>query len=349
MMPKMSGYEVCQKIRETYPASALPVILLTAKTQEADMLNGFDAGANDYVTKPFSKETLLKRLQLHLELSKIHLAAIRFVPFEFLKILGKERITDVQLGDHCMRSMTVLFADIRAYTTLAESIGPAESFAFLNNFLGRMGPEIKKHGGFVNQYFGDGIMAIFPDNAQSAVQAAVDMHLALEIYNQERSAKGRAPIQIGIGIHSGPLTLGIIGDQVRMDTGVVADTVNTAARMESFTKTYGASIIMSETTHAALISSSLQFRRLDRVRAKGKTTFLDLYEVYSADREERITAKVQTDARFHEGVSEWVQNHFASAAQAFQEVLATDPADSAASFLLAKAEIELEKNSKTRQ
>jgi len=290
MMPKMSGYEVCQKIRKTYPASALPVILLTAKDQVADLLSGFDAGANDYLTKPFSKDELLKRIKTHHELSKIHVSLSRFVPFEFLKILEKERITDVQLGDQCQGEMTVLFADIRSYTTLAESMSPSETFAFLNSYLGRIGPEIKKHGGFVNQYYGDGIMAIFPSSALAAVEAAVGMQTRLVAYNRERISKGREPIQIGIGIHSGPLMLGIIGDQERMDTGVVADTVNTASRMESLTKQYGTGIIVSETTYAALPKDVVQLRKLDRVRVKGKNDPLDIYEVVS---KEPATAKTQ--------------------------------------------------------
>ena len=175
MMPRMSGYEVCEKIREEYLPSELPVIMITAKNQLKDIVQGLSVGANDYLPKPFHKEELLARIKTQIDLHNIFDVAGRFIPNEFLRSLNRDRITEVRLGDHTQKTVTVLFLDIRGYTTLAESMSPEDNFRFVNAFHGRMGPIIKRNGGFVNQYLGDAIMSIFPNNPEHALQAAIEM------------------------------------------------------------------------------------------------------------------------------------------------------------------------------
>lgn len=159
MMPKVSGYEVCQKIRQKYLPSELPIIMVTAKNQIKDLVEGLSVGANDYVAKPFSRDEFLARVKTQLELHRINEATGKFVPNEFLYALGRARITEVNLGDHAHREVTVLFSDIRNYTGLSESMDPEDNFKLVNAFSGRMGPVIREHRGFINQYQGDGIMA----------------------------------------------------------------------------------------------------------------------------------------------------------------------------------------------
>ena len=130
MMPRMNGYEVCQKIREKFMSSELPVIMVTAKNQVQDLVHGLHIGANDYLAKPFSKQELLARIKTQIDLNRIFHTVGRFVPNEFIKSLGKEKITDVKLGDQAHRNVTVLFTDIRAYTTIAEQMTPEENFKF---------------------------------------------------------------------------------------------------------------------------------------------------------------------------------------------------------------------------
>ncbi len=119
MMPKMSGYEVCERIRTKHSSSKLPVIMLTAKDRVVDVVEGFTNGANDYLTKPFHKDELLMRIKTHLTLAKINASYSRFFPTSFLKQLGTENIIDVKLGDHTQKTMSVLFSDIRSFTALS--------------------------------------------------------------------------------------------------------------------------------------------------------------------------------------------------------------------------------------
>ena len=123
---------------------------------------------------------------------RINAATERFVPYEFLTSLGRDSILEVNLGDQVEKEVTVFFVDIRDYTTISESMTPKENFSFLNSYLGRVGPIIKSNRGFVNQYYGDGIMALFMsgengvDSPQDAVEAAIQMHHTLYAYNEER-------------------------------------------------------------------------------------------------------------------------------------------------------------------
>ncbi|MBD0303350.1 MAG: response regulator, partial [Tolypothrix sp. T3-bin4] len=121
MMPRMTGYEVCKKIRDRFPAHELPIVMLTAKNQVQDIVEGFESGANDYLSKPIQKSEMLARIKTHINLAKLTLAYGRFVPHNFLNFLSRESILDVQLGDQVLKEMTVMFSDIRDFTTLSEA------------------------------------------------------------------------------------------------------------------------------------------------------------------------------------------------------------------------------------
>lgn len=225
MMPHMSGYEICQKIREKYLPSELPVLMVTAKNQIADLVQGLDTGANDYIAKPFSKDEFLARVKTHLHLHQINRVTNRFVPTAFLKALGKSTLTEIRLGDQTEENVTVFFSDIRSYTTLAETMTPKENFRFVNAYAGRMGPIIQQNNGFVNQYLGDGIMAIFQQNPLDGLSAAIEMQAKIRSYNEERKKQGRQPLRVGMGLHTGSLIMGIIGDEDRTDAATISDTV----------------------------------------------------------------------------------------------------------------------------
>ncbi len=339
MMPSMTGYEVCQKIRDRFPAQELPIVMLTAKNQVADIVEGFASGANDYLCKPIQKQEMLARIKTHLHLAKLTSAYGRFVPHNFLRFLEKESIIDVQLGDQVQHEMTVMFSDIRSFTTLSEGMSPQETFDFINSYLSRVSPLIRKNNGFIDKYIGDGIMALFPDSANHAVQAAIAMEQALVLYNQDRQQQGEIPIAIGIGLHTGNLMLGTIGESERMETTVISDAVNLAARLEGLTKLYGVGILVSEATISQLSDGeNYTYRFLDRVRVKGKKQPIAIYELYDEKLKISNQIKTKTKKRFQEAVLAYSQGNFVVAQGIFQKILRINPQDRAAMLYLKRCQ-----------
>jgi signal transduction histidine kinase/ligand-binding sensor domain-containing protein/class 3 adenylate cyclase/ActR/RegA family two-component response regulator len=340
MMPKMSGYQACQKIRERFPASEMPVVMLTAKNQVSDLVAGLEAGANDYLTKPVLKNELLARIKTHIKLSKINIAYGRFVPHEFLKFLERESIVDVRLGDQVQKEMSILFADIRNFTTLSEAMSPKENFNFINSYLRGVGPIIRNYKGFIDKYIGDAIMALFPDTAENALQAAIAIQKQVALYNIERKKSGQATIAIGVGLHTGSLMLGTIGEEQRMESTVISNAVNLASRLEGLTKVYGASIIVSGQTLFSLDDQTqYNYRFLGQVPVKGKKDWVSLFEVFDADPAEIIELKMQTKTRFEKGILFYQAQDFEQAYPIFQEILEINSQDRAASFYIKSCEM----------
>ena len=337
MMPRMSGYEVCQKIRKKYLPSELPIIMVTAKNQVQDLVQGLSYGANDYLTKPFSKNEFLARIKTHLNLHRINEATSKFVPNEFLSSLGRDNITEVQLGDHITKEVTVLFSDIRAYTSLSEQMSLKQNFKFVQKYNGQMGPIIQVNNGFVNQYLGDGIMAIFPNSPEHALNAAIQMQQKLNTYNDQRVKENRNILKVGIGIHSGSLIMGIVGDNNRMEATTISDTVNTASRIENLTKHYGASILISSSSIKNLSNPDLfNFRYLGEVQVKGKQETVQIFECIDGDLPEVKELKLASLAHFKEGVQYYFAQSFPKAALSFDLVLKQNPRDRTAKLFLNK-------------
>ncbi|MDX2249307.1 MAG: response regulator [Bacteroidia bacterium] len=331
MMPRMSGYEVCEKIRRKHLAAELPIIMVTAKNQVQDLVQGLSSGANDYIAKPFSREEFLARIHTQLDLHRIFDVAGRFVPNEFIRALGHERITQVALGDQTEREVTVLFSDIRDYTTFSETMTPEQNFGFINAFHGRMGPIIQKYEGFVNQYLGDGIMALFPISAEDALKSAIQMHKALRHYNDSRLAKGRKAIRMGIGMHTGSLIMGIIGDEKRLEAATISDTVNTTARIETLTKYFGSQILLSESSFLRLQNpADYHLRYLGPVSVKGKQQPVKVFECFDADSPALLNKKTETLPLFNEGIQYFSEQDFNRAFTVFKTLLAENPDDAAA-------------------
>ncbi len=336
MMPKMSGFEVCRKLRERAAINRLPIIMLTAKDQAQDLAEGFSAGANDYISKPFTKKELLSRIKTHLELAKINRVYSDFVPAEYLSFLGHDSILDVRLGDNIHREMTIMFADIRSYTTLSESLSPQENFDFINEYLKVMGPCIKNNNGFVNHYLGDGLMALFPGSAEDAVQASIEMSRALKLFNKRLQKTGKEPIKVGIGLHFGKVIFGIIGDVFRKSGNVISDDVNISSRLEGLNKSYGSSIIVSESVLENLESTGTYpaNRYLGQVIVKGRKNEVAIYELLEVEELGERQLKLQTQDDFERGLKQYLAREFGAAADLFRRVLSTNAKDSAAQIYL---------------
>jgi two-component system, sensor histidine kinase ChiS len=339
MMPKMSGFEVCRVIRKNHPATELPVIMLTAKNQISDLVAGLEAGANDYLSKPFSQSELSARMRTHIQLARISLAYSHFVPHEFLKLLEKKSIVDVRLGDHVQRTMSVLFMDIRAFTSISEKMTPQENFSFINEYLSCLSPVIRKHNGFIDKYIGDAIMALFPRAPKDALQAVLEMSVELQHFNAKRRKAGHDEIRIGAGLHYGTLMLGTIGESKRMEGTVIADAVNLSARLEGLTKLYGASVIVSEQIlHSLAAHETYEVRLLGKVRVRGKQQPVKIFELLDTMFDQENGAhKLTLKDTFNQAMEFYYRKQFAKAAEKFRYVLGILPDDKVSRFYLERS------------
>ena len=271
-------------------------------------------------------------------LSTTNTAYNRFVPHEFLSYLQKKSIVDVRLNDNIEKEMAILFSDIRSFTELSERMTPEESFRFVNEYLSIMGPVVRSNSGFIDKYIGDAIMALF-DHADDAVRAAVQMLEALRDYNSERRARGDRPINIGIGLHTGLIRLGTIGEHNRMDGTVIGDAVNLAARIEGITKVYGVQCLISEDAYRTLRNQeNYAIRRLDKVRVKGKTRPVTIYEVFDGNEPALRDKKRLLRTYFEHIITIYQQGNFKTARDLFTKYLREVSQDRAAKFYIDRCE-----------
>jgi class 3 adenylate cyclase len=263
----------------------------------------------------------------------------KYVPQEFLKLLEKESIINVKLGDSVQKTLTVLFSDIRSFTTLSESLNPQETFKFINGYLLQMEPLISKHGGFIDKYMGDSIMALFSTAPDNALKAAIDILHTLVNYNEERRRGNHLPIQIGIGINTDSLMLGTIGGVSRMDSTVIGDGVNLASRIESMTKIYAAPLLISQKTFYSLETPlAYSTRIVDRVRVKGKSEPITVFEVFDADPPAVKEAKCNTLEIFEEAVVTYHRQEFREAQELFLSCSIKNPHDQTAKIYVQRCQ-----------
>ncbi len=272
-----------------------------------------------------------KLMDYIVNISRMNEANARFVPKQFLDFLGKENIADIKLGDQVQKDMTILFSDIRDFTSISEQMTPKENFNFLNNYLGYMEPVIRNNNGFIDKFMGDSIMALFPDNAENAINAAIEMKIKLFEFNHIISQFGQNTIETGIGIHTGMLMLGVVGGEGRMDGTVISDAVNLTARLEGLTKFYGSSIIISEDTLIRISDpTSYHYRFLDVVKVKGKKKAIYIFEILDGEPEDLKQLKLETKPQFSKGLQLYKDKKFKEAEKIFMDILQTNPEDKAA-------------------
>ena len=230
---------------------------------------------------------------------------------------------------------TILFSDIRGFTSITEKLGAQGTVSLLNDYFSLMVDAIQREEGMLDKFIGDAIMAIFgvpvqhADDADRAVRAAVQMIRELERWNRERASHGMPPVHIGVGLNTDAVVAGNIGSRKRMDYTVIGDGVNLASRLESACKTYGTQILVSEFTYKAL-KATYTTREVDVVVVKGKSQPVAVYEVMDHHTEETYPGLIDALQRFREGLALYRKRRFADAADAFREVLALNDADKAA-------------------
>ncbi len=298
MMPEMDGFETCRRIKSTEAWRDIPVIFLTAKTETADLVQGFELGAVDYVAKPFNAHELLARVNTHLtvdqlrrslagknaELGRAHelvrRAFGRYVSEEVAEsLLRTPEALELGGGE---REVTILMSDLRGFTAMAARVSPQEVIACLNLYLEDMVEVITRYQGTIDEIIGDAILVIFgapvscEDHAAKAVACGLAMQLAMTDLNRRLAEKGIAPLEMGIGIHTGRVIVGNIGSLRRTKYAAVGSNVNLAGRIESFTT--GGQVLISENTREK-VGSPLQIRAEFQVEPKGASHSLHLYEV----------------------------------------------------------------------
>ncbi len=271
-------------------------------------------------------KTYVSRLEV------LNRANSRFVPSEFLSRLGRASITEIGLGDQVLTDMTILFSDIRDFTKLTEKLGPAGTMDFLNDYLSRMGPSVRANGGFVDKYVGDMIMALFPESTDGAVDSVLAMMDSLDLFRSELAAGGEWMVDAGFGLHSGPLMLGIIGEEERFEGTVIADAVNLASRIESLTKFYGVRALISGEVKEKLLRPR-RLRFIDIVHVKGKSRPAKLYELIAGG-DPAAKAKLASMVPYVRGFEEYSRSSFTEAAKSFTEALQVAPGDRPAQILL---------------
>jgi len=298
-------------------------------------VNPNDKAAQAYNERCKTPEELeVARQKFMNELFELNKAYERFIPRDFIRLLDKESVVDVQLGDHVEKEMTILFCDIRGFTAMSEKMTPQENFDFINIYLGQMEPIIDKYGGFIDKYIGDAIMALFV-SADAAVLGAISMLQGLVEYNELLSEAHYQEIKIGIGLNTGPLMLGTIGGPNRMDGTVISDAVNLAARVEGLTKTYGTALLITDQTYQKLEDiSKYHIRVVDRVTVKGKTEPVTVYEIFDGNPTDIIELKAKTLEDFEMGCVYYHGEELHEAQQCFERVLSIYPDDEAAQVYL---------------
>ncbi|MFT5170673.1 MAG: adenylate cyclase [Candidatus Marinamargulisbacteria bacterium] len=227
---------------------------------------------------------------------------------------------------------TVLFSDIRSFTTITEELGAQGTVNLLNEYFTVMVDCVQKEGGMLDKFIGDALMAIFgtpfphEDDVDRGLRSAISMMTELQIFNRDRQAKGKMPVMIGIGLNTGHVVSGNIGSPKRMDYTVIGDGVNLAARLESACKQYGAKILISEFTYAAL-KSTYRTRKIDNVVVKGKTEAVGVYEVLDFHNDESFPNMVAVLDHFNNGFGSYLKGKWDAATKSFSQALKLHPED----------------------
>ena len=204
-------------------------------------------------------------------------ATSRFLPRILVDRLGRGSLADVELGDRATEPMTVLFADIRDSTSLTEQLSSENAFVLIADFFARSARVVREHRGSIDKYLGDGYMALFPRCVEDALDAALALQEAVQQLNREGLGP---PIEIGVGLHTGPVTFGTVGDARHIDTTIVSDTVNTAKRVEGLSKRMRIPVVATEDVmHLVRDTTRYIVRTLGSQPVRGKREPVDVMAV----------------------------------------------------------------------
>lgn len=333
-MPHMSGFDVLDRMDELNIIKNIPVIILNTGSGTEDIEKALAKGAIDYVNKPVNKIELFSRIRIAIRIKlqgerirnvihRIRYGYRRFIPYDLLKLLNKRPLINIKLGDYTEKVMTIFFFDINNYSTPSYALPPLENIKLFNRYLQQMGPIIRHHDGFINTYIGNSVMALFPKSADDAVRAALTVHEELKSLNNELGKN----IRIGIGIHTGRLILGTVGEADRMYSTALSRTFNLVYRMENLTNKFNADIIISSETLIALNDpNSYHYRFLDVVKSEHKHNPVSVFEVLTV-KEEDLEKRRTTLRDFEGGIIHYQKKEYKKALEIFKKIMDEDPDD----------------------
>ncbi|MBF0286510.1 MAG: response regulator [SAR324 cluster bacterium] len=366
-MPEMGGIEFLQNLKPEV-SSPYSVIVLTGDGTDKDAETCYQLGVKGFLRKPVNLLELrglvrnsfelvhysakiqelnatleqkveertqdLQKAHLQLQISYGELERISktfqlFVPNQFLNRIQTLKTEGIKSGHVQEEKLTILFTDIRSFTRMTESMSSSETFDFINTYLGHMEPCITRHGGFIDKFIGDGIMALFDqdDSANQALLAALDMQEELKRYNGERMLAGVSGIQVGMAINTGVVRVGALGTEHRLNSTVVGDHVNLASRLEELTKKYKSRILISQYTYDEIPSTQYLIREIDTVQVRGRSESTTVYEAFDGDPSDVKENKQKTVGLFAKGIQLYKGQRFAESWNCFEKCLEVFPED----------------------
>jgi class 3 adenylate cyclase len=256
------------------------------------------------------------------QLQKSNQVFSRFVPAEFLKNLGYNDISQVKLGEARQSEMTVVFADLENFTLLNEVLGAQQTMALMNKVLARLGPCVRKHGGFVDKFIGDSTLALFPGTPQQALLAVQEMCLALQ--DIDFAGKIKSKMAIGIGMHTGSVLLGTLGEAERFEATAMGDTVNVSAGIKGLARVLGAQVLLTGAVYDALTPEEKDnCRWVGAFTLKGRMQAVQVYECFANQNLAQIPIMRDTRGVFENALRDYFAGN-AAAAHALLEAIAED-------------------------
>jgi class 3 adenylate cyclase len=283
-MPEMNGYQVLETCLQDPELRDIPIIMTSSLDEIDSVVKCIELGAEDYLNKPVNPILLRARVNASLEKKRLRDEQRRlFHTFATKEVADELLRTGFSLGGKYVDA-TVLFADIRSFTSFTEKEDPAEIIELLNSYFALMFEAITDHYGTVNQMVGDGLMAIFgapiqrEGHREEAVRAALEMISLLDGFNQQQALLNKTLLQIGIGIATGRMIAGYTGTQHRATYTCIGDTVNLAKRIEDHTKAVQQPILIDQYTREGL-SADIEVQALGAVLFKGKQQPIQIFVV----------------------------------------------------------------------
>ncbi|PLW81294.1 adenylyl cyclase [Kineobactrum sediminis] len=272
MMPEMDGREVLRRIKEHPDWRATPVIVISGSQDMEGIIACIEAGADDYLLKPFNPVLLQARIKAGIERKRWHDREEqyrqqlernqKFIRATFGRYLSDEIVTDIlerpeglELGGD-LREVTIMMSDIRGFTTMSEHLAPAQVVTMLNRYLGAMTDIIMASNGTIDEFIGDAILAVFgapqhrDDDADRAVRCALAMQAAMADVNRQNAAEGLPELAMGIALNTGTVIAGNIGSERRSKYGFVGHPMNVTSRIEDHC--LGGEILISDSTRQQL-------------------------------------------------------------------------------------------------